>query len=174
MRSSFISDTDFSVVLRLLTHENALCCLVALETGLRISDVLAIRTKQIKQKSFTVREQKTGKCKRIKLDNELRQQLVMISGSVYVFQHRTDPTRHRTRQAVYLDLKRAAKALRLSVNLTPHSTRKNYAVGLYGRYGDLKVVQTALNHSHLEDTLLYCLSDVLQSSERLPKRRIHK
>ena len=174
MQSSFISDSEFDVVLRLLTRENALCCLVALQTGLRISDVLSIRTEQVKNKSFTVREQKTQKRRRIRLDEKLREELLIISGSEFVFEHRTDPTKHRSRQAVYLDLKRASKALRLTVNLTPHSTRKNYAVGLYSRYGDLQVVQKSLNHSHIEDTLLYALSDVLQRSDKLPKRRIHK
>lgn len=76
-----------------------------------------------------------------------------------MFEGRDDITRHRTRQAVWADLKRARKALRLKQNVAPHSARKGYAVDLLQRGGELDKVQRALNHSHESDTLIYALAD---------------
>lgn len=172
MRAYYYPDEDINIILRLLTYENMLVCAVSLETGLRVSDVLGIRAEQIKQKSFTVTERKTGKKKRIKLSPELLRALREISGTVYVFEHRTDSNKTRTRQAVYTDLKRAQKALRLKGSLSPHSMRKNYAVALLQKTGDIKQVQKSLNHSHIEDTLLYALSDAI-ARRNVPKRAVH-
>lgn len=173
MRAYYYPDEDINVVLRLLTYENMLVCAVSLETGLRVSDVLGIRAEQIKQKSFTVTERKTGKKRKVRLSPELLQALREITGSVYVFEHRTDCNKTRTRQAVYTDLKRAQKALRLTGSLSPHSMRKNYAVALLRKTGDIQQVKKSLNHTHIEDTLLYALSDEI-ARHSLPKRAVHR
>lgn len=41
-----------------------------------------------------------------------------------------DPKKHQSRQSVWLDVKRAAKALLLPQNVAPHSARKVFAVDL--------------------------------------------
>lgn len=167
MQSQYVDNEALEFILRLLTYDNMLVCCVALQTGLRISDVLSLRSDDIKKKSFTITEQKTGKKRKIRLSEELRQELISISGKIYVFPHRTDENRHRTRQAVYKDIRRACKALRISDNITPHSLRKNYAVSIYKKYGDISVVQKALNHDNELVTLLYALSDKI--TKKVPR-----
>ncbi|MFQ7854073.1 MAG: tyrosine-type recombinase/integrase [Flavonifractor plautii] len=66
----------------------------------------------------------------------------------------------KTRQAVWADVKRAARAFRLPQNVAP-SLRKVYAVELLERYGDIQRVQRALNHSSIETTLIYAMADKL-------------
>lgn len=166
MRSAYLKKEMINHVLYALTKPNRLACEIALRTGLRIDDVLSIKSVQLRQKSFTVIEQKTGKRKRVYLTDSLRKELLEIAGEIYVFEHRRDKNRHRTRQAVWWDLKRAAKAFRVRVNITPHSMRKVYAVELYRRNGDLKKVQHALNHDSLEITLIYALADVLSEKNK--------
>ena len=143
-----------------LTPANRLVCQVCLSTGLRVGDVLAIRTESLK-KQFTIIEQKTGKKKRIRLSEALYAELRAQAGEYYVFEHRTDPHRHRTRQAVYADVKRACKAFRLKANVTPHSLRKAYAVKLMRKYGDIAKVREALNHESDLVTMLYAFSDLI-------------
>ena len=60
-------------------------------------------------------------------------------------------------------MQRAARAVRLpaSVQCSPHSARKAYAVRLYQRSGDLMRVQRDLRHSSPEVTLLYAMADEL-------------
>lgn len=64
---------------------------------------------------------------------------------------------HRTRQAVWNDVKRAAKAMRIPLCVGTHSARKSYAVGQYTKSHDIRDVQRKLNHDNLETTVLYLL-----------------
>lgn len=148
-----------------LTPANALVCELALQTGWRIDDCLSLTSEKLYEAqkrgntTITITEQKTGKKSRKRLSKALFERLIRQSGVIYVFEGRDDITRHRTRQAVWYDLKRARKALRLKQNLAPHTTRKCYAVDLLHNCNELDKVQKALNHNYESDTLIYALSD---------------
>lgn len=161
LRTDNVTKEDWRLVEKLLTPPNALAAEVALRTGLRISDVLAIKTEQLHQRQFTVREQKTGNRRRIYIGNGLKQRLQAQAGKTYVFEHAHDPERHRTRQAVYKDVKRAARALRLDGNIAPHSARKSFAVDYYRKHG-LAETQAKLGHHYASTTLIYLLSELAQ------------
>lgn len=158
MRTNALKVDSWTVLERLLMPENALVIETMLQTGLRVSDVLALTSAQLRTgQRFTVVESKTGKGKRIRIGKSLYLRLLSICGKKYVFQHARDPNKHRTRQAVWADVKRASKALRLPENVAPHSARKSYACGEYARTHDLKSVKSKLNHSNMETTVLYLL-----------------
>lgn len=174
MRTEWIDGEDLDMVLLLLRPANRLACQVAIKTGLRIGDVLALRPADLRQR-MTVREAKTGKSRRVYLSKQLVDALRRQAGAVWVFPGRSDPTKHRTRQAVWADVKRAQRAMRLPANLGPHSCRKVYAVRQYHRTGDLAAVQAALQHSDPAVTMLYALADHLGQQRRAsPGRRPSK
>jgi integrase len=155
--------------------ENRLALIVSLTTGLRIDDVLHLKTAKIQKQRFTVKEMKTGKTRRVNLSVGLWQELLQVAGRIYVFEHRTDPKRCRTRQAVNKDLKRACELFRIKgVNLSPHSARKIYAVNNYRRTCDLDKVRALLNHSEkqTEVTMLYAMADVL-TERRTARKKVH-
>ncbi|MBQ1998167.1 MAG: tyrosine-type recombinase/integrase [Spirochaetales bacterium] len=167
MKSEFIRPEILEHVLFALTPENALVIRVCLKTGLRVGDVVAMATSDLekgitKGYKITITEQKTRKKKTVSLGKNLTEMLLSQSGRFYVFEHRTDITRHRTRQAVYKDIKRAGKLFRIKENLTPHSVRKIYAVKLFEKYGNIAKVRQALNHSNDEVTMIYALADHIQ------------
>lgn len=170
MRSEWVKREEMEHVLRALMPENRLACQVAMDTGLRIGDVLALKTAKLKQR-MTVLEQKTGKSRKIYLKKGLYEQLLRQAGEVYVFPHRYDGKRHRTRQTVYKDVIRAAKAFRLESHVSPHSLRKMYAVEEFHRTGDAKAVQKALNHSDVSISALYFLADQLTKRKNQSKLR---
>jgi integrase len=147
---------------------NALVCELCLTTGLRIDDVLDLRTKELSQ-VMTIHEQKTKKMRKVRISADLLKRLQEQAGKYFVFQHRDDERKHRTRQAVYVDLKRAARCFRLNINLSPHSIRKTYAVELLKKKGDLAAVQRALNHDNELVTMIYAFADVY-TKQRLEKR----
>lgn len=118
---------------------------------------------------FWVTEQKTGKKRQVGLPEPLLSDLKKEAGRVWVFPGR-DPRKHHTRQAVWKDMKRAAKAFRLPLNVGPHSARKVYAVELMRKYGDLDRVRRALNHNSETITLLYAMAD-RQRELRARKRK---
>ena len=150
-------------LLAALTPPNRLALEISLATGLRISDVLGIKKQAVLtgKGRFTVRELKSGKTRRVKLNNELMTRCLTMAGRVYVFENRHDWKRPRTRQAVWKDVKRVAKLFRVKYNLAPHTARKTYAVDAYRRSGDLARVQRLLNHSSEAVTVLYALADEL-------------
>lgn len=161
MRSEWAEPSEISFILRALTEQNRLACKVSLFTGLRINDVLSIPTEKWKKQRFTVREEKTGKVKRVRLPKDVFSEGLAIAGAHYVFEHRTNGRKHRTRQAVFKDLKRACGLLRIKENVTPHSMRKAFAVAYYKEFGDLKKVKQLLNHSDEAVTLIYAMADRL-------------
>lgn len=158
-----VDPVELSHLLAALMPENRLAMEISMYTGLRISDVLALKTEAVRATPngrLTVRELKTGKNRRIYLPDELRKRALRYAGRLYVFEHRLDANRHRTRQAVWKDIKRVAKAFNLRANLAPHTARKTYSVAEY-RKGGLKRLQGLLNHSSEAVTVLYALADEL-------------
>lgn len=168
MRTDYVNNDIMGNILSALTLENRLAIYVSLTTGLRISDVLNLRTNQLKQR-FVVRELKTGKTRNVRLSDKLLDDLIAISGKIFVFENRLNPRKHRTRQAVWYDIKRAARAFRVKkLVVAPHSARKIYAVNQYKRTCDIKRVQELLNHSDESVTMIYAIAD--QISEKKMKK----
>lgn len=168
MKTEYLFDKEVDRVLALLTPENRLVLRACLSTGLQVSDVLALTPGQLKP-HFWVTEQKTGKRRQVGLREPLLSDLKKAAGKDWVFPGR-DPRKHRTRQAVWKDVKRAAAALRLAQNVAPHSIRKVYAVELLHKYGDIAKVQKALNHSNAAVTLVYAMADA-QLEAKFRRRR---
>lgn len=167
MRTEYLLDREVDLVLSALTDTNRLVMRTALQTGLRVGDVLALTPDRLKP-HFWVTEQKTGKARQVGLPEPLLSDLRKHSGKHWVFEGR-DPRKHHTRQAVWKDVKRAAEAFRLKQNVGPHSARKVYAVALMKKYGDIQKVRRALNHSSDSVTLIYAMAD--QQLEAKYKRR---
>lgn len=168
MRSDFVNEDFFRALLAAMTPPNRYALLVSATTGLRIDDVLSLKTEQIKKQRFTVTEKKTGKKRRVRLSDELLFKILSQSSEVWAFPGRLKPNlAHRTRQAVYKDLKRVADFFGVpdSIVLSPHSARKIYAVSEYRRTCDIKRVQELLNHSSEAVTMVYAMSDFLSEKK---------
>lgn len=169
-RADYIPEESFNILLKALMPQNRLALQVALATGLRIDDVLHIKTEQLNKERFTIKEMKTGKRRRIRIPNALKDELLRYSGRYYVFEHRLDQRKPRTRQAVYKDLKRACELFRVNgLQISPHTARKIYSVGLYDKYDSVTKVQEILKHSKPEITEVYTLADV--RTEKATRRR---
>lgn len=169
MKTEYLLQREVDEILAMLMPGNALVMRVALHTGLRVGDVLAIKTDQLKPR-FWLTESKTGKRRQVGLPEPLLSDVLSCAGETWAFPGK-DPAKHRTRQAVWKDVKRAAAALRLPQNVGPHSARKVYAVELMAKYGDIDRVRRALNHGSEAVTLIYALAD-RQLQSRTRRRRV--
>jgi len=155
--------------------ENRLALQVSEATGLRIGDVLALRRQDILQQRVYIKERKTGKTRRVYWPMELWNAMIRNCGNFYVFEGRTDSRKHRTRQAVYKDLRRVAELYRLdgakiAAHLSPHSARKIYAVEV-AKKGGVSAVRRELRHSSDAVAYLYAMADVLtEKAVRMRKR----
>lgn len=148
-----------SHILAALTYENRLAITVSLLTGLRIGDVLNLRSRDLVRDRFTITEEKTLKRRTIRIPDKLRDELISIAGKIYVFENRLSARKHRTRQAVYKDIKRAAKAFRIKSNISCHTARKIYAVSEYKKDFSVARVKKLLNHSNEAVTMIYAIAD---------------
>lgn len=157
MTTEYLLNREVEQVLGCLTDGNRLVIQACLHTGLRVGDVLALRTAQLAPR-FWITEAKTGKRRMVGLPAPLLDAIRQQAGEVWAFPGR-DPAKPRTRQAVWKDVKRAARAYRLPQNVAPHSFRKIFAVDLMQKYGDIERVQRALNHSSPSVTLIYAMAD---------------
>ena len=169
MRADYIDPEVMEHVLAALMPANALAIRVSMATGLRISDVLEITTEQARRGRWTVHEGKTGKGRRVRLPAVLQAAMLAQAGHIYVWEGRSDGRKHRTRQAVYKDIRRAATAYRLKEHVSPHTARKMYAVDSLRKYGSLAKVQRLLNHESEAVTMVYALADEL-TERRLARR----
>ena len=169
MTTEYLLDREVELVLSALTETNRLVIRTALQTGLRVGDVLALKPERLKP-HFWVTEQKTGKARQVGLPEPLLSDLKNHAGEVWVFPGR-NPRKHHTRQAVWKDVKRAAQAFRLPQNVAPHSFRKVYAVDLLKKYGDIDRVRRALNHGSKTVTTIYAMADMQLAAKYRRRRR---
>lgn len=169
MRSGYVDEATAELLMWGATAPTALCLAIALETGLRMGDVVALRKSHVDEAltrdgRVTVREQKTGNEREITFSRTLLRRLEAQKrrsrGSVWLFPHATKKGEHRTRDSVRKSIKRTCERYHLDpAGVSPHSFRKAYARRLYEQTGKLKEVQKALGHKYEGTTSLYVLSD---------------
>lgn len=162
MVSDFITPKELECVLVNMKAENALAMWVALETGLRIGDVLKVRQSDINGKGvLSYVASKTGKSGKVKLSRELVKELrgsglLPTNQEGWVFVGR-DGKSHRTRQAVYKDVKKAVEKVGKSLEgkqISPHTARKVHAYEIMRDKG-ITAAQKALQHSSMLTTMIY-------------------
>ena len=136
-------------------------------TGLRISDILALRWKQILHVSeFTITEKKTGKQRTLRLNPQLQRHIeecykqinpIGVSAPILVSQKGTIFTIQR----INVMLKEIKKKYRLRVsNFSCHSLRKTFGRQVYTMSGDsaelaLVKLMELFNHSSIAITKRY-------------------
>lgn len=169
MRTEWKPKGELEHILSALYPINRLVCETSLATGLRLGDVLAIKPEQARKGRFTIHEQKTGKTRAVYLPADIQKRMLACAGNHYVFEGRLNGKSHRTRQAVFKDMKRVAKAFNVKENIAPHSLRKAYAVEEYAKCGNLKKVQKLLNHSGEAVTMLYAMADQVTKGKYFKK-----
>lgn len=166
MRTDYIEPELYKLIFMHMSYDNALALEVSLATGMRIGDVLKIRPSDIQSDGIHFVAEKTGKTGLAPVDRRLSEKLRKNGNRWFCFPHRDQPrSKHRTRQAVWKDVKRAADIVRASgliddQNVAPHSGRKTFAVVDKARYGAAHA-QAALQHSNRCTTEIYTESDRL-------------
>ena len=166
MRTDYLNPQLYNRLYAVMTYDNVLALRIALETGLRIDDVLSLRYEQIKGRTVRGTAEKTGKEFKKVLSADLAKRLQLEKGKKgYLFPHRTKPNAHRTRQAVWANMKKAADIMGVKLNAAPHSARKTYAVEVFKDKG-INAAQKELQHDRISTTMIYAFSNLLTENER--------
>ena len=163
MKSEYLNEKVWNVLWHHLNYENALVLRLCLATGMRVGDAVALKRSNLTERGVDYVASKTGKRAKCPLSKELVRRLANISDGVWIFPGRK--TGHRTRQAVYKDLRKACERLGVEGHITPHSTRKTFGVHVYRTKG-LEACKELLQHDSEAVTLIYALADRVTAQDR--------
>lgn len=167
-RTHYLSPKLYNKLYAVMQYENALALRTSLETGWRIDDVLHLRTSDLKGRTLSCVAMKTDKADKKVISADLAKRLKQIAAHGRFFDGRFG-NKPRTRQAVWRDVKKAAKRLEIDGNIAPHSARKTYAVEDFKAHG-LKKVQEDLQHDRVSTTLVYAFADLIDKTPALDGR----
>lgn len=137
---------------------NYLLFIMGINTGLRISDLLNLRIRDVKGKDYIqIVEQKTNKIKRFPLSQELK---LYIKKFIYNQDCRTylfvnkSTRKPISRIQAYRIIRNTCKKLMIE-NIGTHSLRKTFGYHFYNQTRDIAMLQEILNHSSQAITLRY-------------------
>ena len=127
-------------------------------SGLRISDILAFKVKEVYHQSrVIIREQKTGKIKEFPLQPCLQNMLNEFcegrDGEEWLFEGRMHKKLERSQ--VYRRIKDACEALKIQANVGTHTLRKTFGYHFYKQFNRVVPLQEIFNHETPGVTLRY-------------------
>jgi len=138
-------------------YRNYFLFVLGINVGLRISDLLSLRVRDVKGTHIIIIEQKTSKLKRFKINNELRKTINEFIKDLdeedYLFKSRRG-NQHIKRVQAWKILNAAANEIGLS-EIGTHTLRKTFGYHFYQKYKDVAVLQEIFNHSSPAVTMRY-------------------
>ncbi|PGH92540.1 tyrosine-type recombinase/integrase [Bacillus thuringiensis] len=139
-------------------ERNYILFLLGINTGLRISDILRLRVRDVEGWSIFIREKKTKKIKEVKMPSNLKKALRGYtkgkSKNEFLIKSRNGKNKPITRSMAYVILNQAAQRFGLE-RIGTHSLRKTYGYHHYKQFKDIVVLQQMLNHTDQKETLRY-------------------
>ena len=159
MKSRYLEEGEIKALRSVLTDEAFLPLRLSLETGLRIGDVVGLKTAAVKADGIHYTAQKTGKPGVAIISADLRRRLCLKERRKWLFPSPYKPDKHLTRQAVWARMKAAGKRAGVDLEgLSPHAMRKVCAVEIYRQKG-FDAVMRALQHTSSATTEIYAFAD---------------
>ncbi len=138
---------------------NYILFLLGIYTGLRVSDILKLRVKDVAKKNhITIKEKKTTKYKRVSINPVLKKALKMYIKdkplNEFLIKSRIGKNNPISRTQAYRILKEVADEFELD-EIGTHSMRKTFGFHYYKHTKDIATLQRLFNHSTPEYTLQY-------------------
>lgn len=140
------------------SERNYIMFLIGINTGLRISDILKLKVKDVNGNYLSMREQKTGKQKRIIFTPQLKRALKKYINDKdpeeYMIKSRKGKNKPIGRSMAYRILNDAAKQVSLK-EIGTHTLRKTFGYHFYQQTKDVAMLQELFNHHSPKVTLRY-------------------
>lgn len=150
MRTRAITPKELRQLLHNLTDPVRLAVMIAADTGLRVSDILAIRSAKLNQTMHVI-ERKTGKQRTVTLSRK-----TLATAKEYA-RHGEENLINCDRSTIYRQIRKIADLFGWT-HVSMHSIRKYYARRFHAAHG-LRATQRELQHEYLSTTLLYIVDD---------------
>jgi len=145
-------------ILKKQSFRNYLLFVMGTNCGLRISDILNLDVKDVKDKNYiSLIEKKTGKSKRFPINSKLKPLLEEFTQGrnegeplfLSVFNRRMERTQ------CYRIIRRACWDAGIDYKIGTHTLRKTFGYHHYRKFKDVAVLQTIFNHYSPNITLRY-------------------
>lgn len=149
---------EVKAILKRQSYRDYFLFSLGINTGLRISDILPLKVKDVKNKShISIKELKTKKDKRFRINNALAEIIndytAGMDPEAYLFpSQKTDGPIKRVQ--AYKILNKAAAQAGLS-EIGTHTLRKTFGYHFYQQTKDVALLQELFNHSAPSVTLRY-------------------
>lgn len=156
---AFTNKREITRMKKALHGRNLLMFTIGINTALRVSDLLALKVKDVQGDYIEVTEGKTEKRKRMPINDSIRKAVADIVPSDanpddWLFPSRTGDG-HIGRVQAYRILNEAAERANVNVNVGTHTLRKSWGKFAYDKGVPLERIMVALNHSSQRQTLKY-------------------
>lgn len=149
-------------ILKAQSTRNYLLFVFGINSALRISDILALRKKDVVTGEVVITEEKTGKRKQFPLNSAimevLKDYLPTLNDDEFLFKSRQanrEGDKVISRQQAYTILTKAFKDAGIQENCGTHTLRKTFGYWNYKQFKDIAMLQRILNHSSASVTLRY-------------------
>ncbi len=145
-------------ILKKQSLRNLLLFLIGINCGLRISDILNLDVKDVKNKNYiNIFEIKTGKYKRFPINTKLKPLLKKFTKDrnddeplfISIFNNRMERTQ------CYRIIKKACQDAGIDYIVGTHTLRKTFGYHHYQKFKDVAILQKIFNHFTPQVTLKY-------------------
>ncbi len=138
---------------------NYILFLMGIYTGLRVSDILKIKIRDVKDKRYiTLREKKTGKQKIIEINPILKKEVADYikdkDPDDFLIKSREGYNKAISREMAYKVLNNLGEVFNID-SIGTHTMRKTFGYHYYKQTGDVVTLQKIFNHSSPSVTLHY-------------------
>lgn len=149
---------EFEEKMKALGEREHILYLLGIYTGLRITDLINLKIKDVKKEYITLIEKKTGKEKKMLINPNLKRELKKyIEGKdeeQYILKSKKGQNKAITRQRAWQLMKKIAESIGLE-SIGCHTLRKTFGYHYYKKTGDIVTLQKIYNHSVPSTTVTY-------------------
>lgn len=149
---------EMKSILRNKSYRDYFLFLMGINTGLRISDLLSLKVKDVKGKThIVIKEQKTEKTKRFPLftlEEDIKAYIKGLKDNDNLFPSREGKGKPLSRHQAWKILKDAGRVVGLG-EIGCHTLRKTFGYHHYKKFKDVALLQEIFNHSAPSVTLRY-------------------
>lgn len=169
---------DIGKYLRNKSERNYIMFLIGVYSGLRITDILGLKVKDVKSKNqISMREKKTGKQRIFPINPFLKRALgsyiedYNLDMDDYLIRSQGKMNKPITRDMAYKIMKEAAEYFGL-MNIGTHTLRKTFGYHFYMQTKDIVTLQKIFNHSDPSITLIYIGIEQSKINEKMNKFKL--
>ena len=167
---------DIAIYIRDSNDRDYVLFALAVYSGLRITDILNLRVKDLKNKrEINVIEKKTGKRKMLTinpfLQNILKPYLKNKGNMEYVISFTGKENKPISRVRAFQIIKNVGE--KFDIKLSPHSLRKTFGYFHYQENKDVIVLQKIFNHSDPSITLIYIGIEQSEINKKMSRFKLY-